>query len=345
MTTQSRPIAVIISDIHFTPSTLELASRSLMLAQYKAKELDVPLVIAGDTMDSKAVLRAECVNRFMQQLAQHDAPQTYLLVGNHDLCNEKGTEHSLNFAFDLCEIVSRPVEVYLKNKRVLLIPYQSDLENLEALLKDKDNPDTIIMHQGVSGSKSGHYIQDKSAIPQEWVKDYRVISGHYHTRQDIKCGRPRKGAIGLFSYVGNPYTLNFAEANDPEKGFQVLYDDGLLEFVPTNLRKHVVIETDLEGLDIWEHTGSKLNLNDIVWIKVKGPRSELSKLDKKHIGEKCVGRNNFKLDLIPTESADIIKSPVKQETPLQILDNLIDLLGDTVEHKALLKSLSRELIS
>lgn len=339
----SKPIAVLISDVHFSIHTLELASAALLKAQYKAKVLDVPLVIAGDLLDSKAIIRAECANKLIQMLSVKDKTETIVLVGNHDLCNEKGKEHSLNFLKPYCIVVENSQFGRIKNVEIGLIPYQSNVESVRAVLKDEDCPKLLIMHQGIVGSTAGHYIQDKSAITKEDVQDFRVISGHYHTRQDIKCGRPRPGAVGLYSYIGNPYTLGFKEAGDPEKGFQILMDDGTLEFVPTNLRKHIVVNVTADTDDGMSFTNKdNCNLGDLVWVKITGPSEYLKRngVNSKKLWANMLNiKGDFKLDLIPLEqeTSEVKSVNVTQD---QVFDSLIDSLSNTEDtRKNRLKSI------
>jgi len=122
----SKPAAVLISDIHFSLPNLELASAALLRAQFKAALLKVPLVIAGDLMDTKANMRAEVVNKLIQLFSVKDNPDTIILVGNHDLINEKGKSHSLNFLKPYTTVIDRPVTGELLNLEVMLIPYISD---------------------------------------------------------------------------------------------------------------------------------------------------------------------------------------------------------------------------
>jgi hypothetical protein len=88
------------------------------------------------------------------------------------------------------------------------------------------------MHQGFKGAFMGEYVVDKTSIDPSEVADYNVITGHYHRRQKI----------GTVQYIGTPYTITFAEAHDPEKGYQLLLEDGSLRFVPLNLRRHIIVE-------------------------------------------------------------------------------------------------------
>lgn len=343
--TTSKPIAVLISDIHFTVATIEHAYKSLRMAQYKAKVLDVPLVVCGDTLDSKAIMRAECVNKLIEIMKVEDGPDTIFLVGNHDLCNERGEAHSLNFLKPYAVVVDSIRQGSLKGHRVTLIPYQSDVDKLREVLKDEEylpKGSLIIMHQGLQGSNSGEYIHDKTALNKEDVADFRVISGHYHARQDIKTGRPQKGAVGLFSYIGNPYSLTFGEADDPEKGFQILYDDGLMELVPTNIRRHRICSglCSAEGWGLAESATP----TDLVWVKMEGTREGLANINKDFLKKFCKWLPpDFKLDLIPT---DVIRSEdIKKETKQpDVLDDLIESMNISAAQVIRLKSLWKELV-
>lgn len=342
-----RPIAVLISDIHFTVQTLELASQALLKAQFKAKMLDVPLVIAGDTLDSKAIIRAECANRLLQLLGVSDAPKTYIMVGNHDLCNEKGNENSLNFLHgwqkDLT-VVRNPMEVNLCGVIVQLIPYQSDLKKLKDLLKEEYLAKTIIMHQGLEGADMGHYVLDKTSLSKRWFSEYRVISGHYHKAQDIQCRQDiKEGNIGLFSYIGNPYTLSFGEADHDLKGYRILYSDGSLETVYLGLRKHCKI--DLNTSDLLGKHGFAVpyfDKDDLLWVKLYGPKYELDQISKDWLAKTLVYHNNFKLDKINSDKTESFKK--SNMSSHNVLDILIDQTSESAEQKKTLKSIWRNLL-
>ncbi len=336
------PKAVIISDTHYSLATKDLADKAWRMAVDKAAELGVPLIDAGDITNDKDMLRAQVMNIMIDTMkyAQNKGVQIYLLVGNHSLVNEKGKEHALNFLRPYAEIVDSPV--YIKHINTWLLPYFSDLDALKVSLNVIAVGDCkqLIMHQGVTKAWGGHYVHDKTAAPAEWFEDFRVISGHYHRAQDIKCGRPRNGAVGLFSYIGTPYTVSFAEAGDGPKGFRILMDDGLLESVPTNLRKHVVSEWYYG--DLCDSDYHDIQPGDLAWVKIKGTRSELATITKEFIGKNMGIGQDFKLDLIPTDSHTDTQSSKEDEpkmTDLEVLDKLIDGLPDDAEYKAYLKSL------
>ncbi len=337
-TNNKYPVAVLISDIHFTVATLELAAVSFLRAQFKAKILGVPLIVMGDTLDSKAVMRAECVNRLLQLVSVKDAPQMIFVVGNHDLVNEKSKDHSLNFLKPYATVIDKPQFGYCKEIQCLIIPYQADPDVIKSILEDKEHPAPrlILMHQGIDTADSGDYIQDKTAIPAAWVSNFRVISGHYHARQDIKTGKD-----GLFSYCGNPYTLTFGEAHDPAKGYQILYNDYTLEFVPTNLRKHIIHEAD-NVLSL--AACPKVTSDDLLWIKITGDKEFFAKCTKKYVAGYAGLDHDFRLELIPRQLVTNTDSTLINTPKDLALDSVIDNISTfPADKKKRLKDLWRNL--
>jgi DNA repair exonuclease SbcCD nuclease subunit len=337
----SHAIAVLISDIHYNLTTLPLADAAMRQAIAKANSLQVPLIVAGDLHDSKANMRAECVNAMIETFGKFArGVQVIIMRGNHDQINEKSVDHTLNFL--------KPYQLVLDNNQYIkdigyLIPYYHDVDELRLYLKTIPPKSTLIMHQGIISSNSGDYIQDKSAITKDDVAGFRVISGHYHQRQTIDLP-----GGGKWDYIGNPYTLNYGEANDPPKGFQILMDDGSLEFVPTNLRKHVILNVDILNNGYWQVTGKVpvedvLN-RDLVWVKVKGTKERLASVDKTKVANMLDLTNEFRLDLIPTDTETKAPDNKQSMTQGELLDSLIDSLTNTGDDvKSRLKSKWKDL--
>lgn len=301
----SKPIAVLISDVHYNLQTVNLANAAMRQAINRANTLKVPVIVAGDLHDTKANLRGECVNAMIETFKLCDYPP-YVLIGNHDKINEKSKEHSLNFLSDLVNLVEKPTRF----KDWLLIPYCS---NATDFLFNAVNG-RLICHQGIQGGNLGDYIQDHSATTKEDMAGRRVISGHYHTRQDIEL--PNQGT---WSYIGNPYTLSWGEAKDPEKGFQILYDDGTMEFRPTNLRKHIIWETDatLSNPPIIAQS------DDLIWVKVRDKHEALSQVNRNKVSS-ALGREIFKLTLEPISVTGNPVEVMPYHTQAEILDQLLD---------------------
>lgn len=314
----NKPIAVLISDIHYNMHTIKLADAAMRQAITKANELNVPLIVAGDLHDTKANLRGECVSAMIKTF-QTAEQEPIVLIGNHDKINEKSDEHSLEFLKPYVHLIEKPQ--YYHDLGLGLIPYQHDIEYLKRCLECGLGK-FVIMHQGLQGSHMGEYIQNKSAINTSDVSGLRVISGHYHNRQTIDLSNG-----GKWDYIGNPYTLSWDEANDPEKGFQILYADGSIEFVPTNLRKHRIFEVSYKGLNTLKRI--EIKENDLYWIKVSGIKEELSTVTRSRISLE-LGTEVFKLTLHPLE-AQSNTNVLKNSTQEELMDSLIDSLTNTTQ--------------
>ena len=326
----NEPKAVLISDIHYSLANLSLADAALNQAVAMAKDLDVPLIIAGDLHDTKAMLRAECVNAILKTLSRLPQEQILLIPGNHDLINEKGEEHALKFLKHTVLTISSPMEY----RGFHFIPYQTDKAKLTDILAQIPPKSLIIAHQGVHQAHAGEYVHDKTAVDCRLFQGHRTLSGHYHRKQDIDTGNG-----GRFSYLGTPYTVTFAEADDGPKGYNILYADHAIQLIPTNLRKHIKIQrTPTSTLFPIEN----YKPGDLVWMQVTGTTSELSKINKKKIGEK-IHTQDFKLDLIPLDSTTPVANDIEKVNQCDVFDAIIEGQTDTVEHKNYLKKLWRDI--
>lgn len=318
---------VAISDLHFNEKNLEVASAALQQAIDKAKELEIPLIIAGDLNDTKAIIRAEVANKLIRILREaSETIKIAILVGNHDLINEKGVENSLNFLSPYADIISHTRSW----EGINLVPYQTDPDQF--LTQINRHEGLVVCHQGVLGAFMGEYIQDKSSVNPLKLKQFTIISGHYHRHQ----------TVGTVTYIGTPYTTSFSEANDPEKGFLIVNADGTFIRWLTSLRRHIIIERDLDELT--EEDFCQVHENDLLWIKLHGPESELKKIKKSELGKKYLGRNDFKLDLISTDTTITNIIHPKGLSNTQILDILIEDLSETRSQKDKLKGLYLEIL-
>ncbi len=337
-----KPVAVLISDVHYSVATLPVADAAMRQAFAHAGKLSVPIIIAGDLLDGKSIMRGECVNAIIGLLRSTDV-QVMALVGNHDKLNEKGDAHSLEFLRPYARVIDTPT--HMPSIGSWLVPYFSDSDKLLQFLHEEvfaNDTRRLIMHQGLKGAAMGDYIVDRTSMDPSVFDGLRVVSGHYHRAQDIKCGK-----TGLWSFLGSPYTVTYTEASDGPKGFRVLYEDGTLKSVPTNLRKHVIIETTTDMLTQADEHGTDPfempNPCDLVWLKVRGPYSELEALNKRDLA-KMMGVQSFRFDKQPTDEAQV-KLKVEEMTGEQMLDSLIMQSEETPAQKAALKSLWREVMS
>jgi len=157
----SIPCAVLTADVHYDIQTLSLADAAMRMAIEKANALNIPIVVAGDLHNTKANLRAECINAMIETFKQCKT-DCYVLRGNHDAINEKSEEHALNFLAPYVTLVDS--NCYYDHLESYLIPYQHDVAQMRCILKSVLPGTRIIMHQGLQSALAGEYIQDKSAI-------------------------------------------------------------------------------------------------------------------------------------------------------------------------------------
>ncbi len=324
-----KPIAVLISDVHYSLNTFQVADTAFRMAVDKAAELGVPLIDNGDLTHDKALLRAEYTNAIIATLeyAADRGVRVYLNVGNHSLLHEKGAEHALNFLKAYATVISTPVSVDGFN----FIPYQTSPEAFMEALRKFPEGSIVFAHQGTIGGQLGDYVKDATAIDPKLTRAWRIFLGHYHSHYELE------NTIS----IGNPYTLTFGEARDAAKGFLIVADDGSYSRVLTNLRRHVIVECTA-GVVLDPIDG--LKPTDLLWMKVEGPATELQKLSKKEIGMKHLGHQNFKLDKIYAEMR-AIQADIEKLNDEQVFDRVIQESDESPKQKVFLKKLWREVLA
>lgn len=327
------PLAVVISDVHYTLNTLELADTAFRAAIDKAAELGVPLIDCGDITNDKAVLRAEIVNRLIDtmQYAFRKRVDVFCLVGNHSLLNEKGKEHALHFLYGHCNIVDIPIEL----SGLKLIPYQNNSKDFLDAIKQFPKGSIVFAHQGTIGGQLGDYVKDTSAFDPELVKDYKVFLGHYHKHY----------TLGTTVSIGNPYTLTYGEANDGDKGFLVVYEDGTFTREILELRKHRTLDWTTDNFFNFYNGKKRILYEDgaLTWVKISGPRQKVDLISKSMVGE-FFGHQNFKLDKIYTDNIKLNSRSGDNLSEAELLDAIIDSGEEAENYKASLKLLWREVV-
>lgn len=332
------PVAALMSDVHFASATLSLADSALRSAIKEAARLKIPLIIAGDLNDTKMLIRGDCANAIIAALkyAKELGVAVYILIGNHDLLNEKGEAHSLNFLRPYATIIDTPTQLPLPVSKgeVWAIPYQNDSEKFLTLLARNVPPgSTVIAHQGVRGAYMGEYVVDKTSVDASELEAWTIISGHYHRHQ----------TVGTLTYIGSPYTITFAEAGDGPKGFQILHSDSKLKQVPLNLRRHMIVEASIADVKhpLWAIAHQP---GDMVWLKVSGPAVELDQISKKQLGLRLFGHQNYRLERLSID-VEVKLDKIEQMTPEQMLDDLIEQNEPDKIQDGYLRKLWREIMA
>lgn len=241
---------VAISDVHISLKNLDVSIATLTQALNKARDLKVPLFIAGDLNDGKAIMRSEWVKALIDLFIEYSDVRIHVLIGNHDLDNKNSESNSLYFLRTISNVVlyDGPAFVKFGHTDWGIIPYQSNntefLGKLDTMaLAEVKN---LLIHQGILGSYMGDYVVDESSVSPDVFKQFKIVlSGHYHKAQKVEA----PSDVDIY-YFGSPFTVNFGEANE-SKFIYVVYECEhtgkiSLSYIPTEVRRHKQIEWSKE---------------------------------------------------------------------------------------------------
>lgn len=248
----------IVGDPHAKPSNLDKIDRLFDLVE----DIGNPVIWLGDLLDTKEVIRGNCLNLYHERLSNSDLDHT-ILVGNHDWFNLDCKDHSLKTLSLLAnvEVIDRPVY----NDEFTLLPYCHDPEMLRNWLS-KARKNTVIGHLDICGFDFGNGLISSEGLKIEDLKLFqRVISGHYHKYQQIKN----------VTYIGTPFSHSFGES-DQDKVIAVYdVDDDTLELLPTPFPRHRTIE-----LDCSKHYSHWYNDTDYFRVILKGTQEEIDQIPR-----------------------------------------------------------------
>lgn len=310
---------VAISDVHVSIKNLDVSKATLIQALNKARELNVPLVVAGDLNDGKAIMRSEWVKMLIDLFTEYSDVVICVLVGNHDLDNKNSENNSLYFLKTITNVTlwysARTVK--LNGELWGVIPYQTTIEQMHVELEKMkaEGVKRLIIHQGILSAYMGDYVVDESSIAPEAFKDFEVVlSGHYHKAQRVSV----IDSETIIQYFGSPFTVNFGESNQEKFIWVVEQFDGKINLQPimTNVRRHVQIIWDQETL----HHAGKLQIipdGSLLKVVVKGTK-EFVKSSSLEAFQKMFPQA-ASISIVPEItkqsenriSADIIHSPLK----------------------------------
>ena len=303
---------VAISDVHISLKNLTVATQVLKQALDKARELKIPLFIAGDLNDTKALMRSEWVEVLIQLFGQEfkDIP-IYILVGNHDLNNKNSDQNSLNFLnlIPNVTVIDKTSCLTFGEVEFGVIPYMPTKEGFLAASESIVSK-YLLCHQGFMGAFMGDYVVDESSVDPKLLKDFKqVYSGHYHKHQRVEDN---------IMYFGSPFTVNFGESKQ-EKFIWVVEKvaDGLnAKPILTNVRRHVQFTVE-------EDTGLKMpdiKPDDLVKIIRKGTKEfALAKINYSYIPSK----NITVVPDIVRQSENRISSEIISQ-PLKVIDTYLE---------------------
>lgn len=259
----------VIGDPHITHKSLDKGYRLFQTIE----ELGNPVIILGDLLDNKEVIRGKCLNLWFNYLKSSKL-QFVNLVGNHDFFNLEGLDHSLKPLTSIPNV--RIIDSVVEHPTLpfVFFPYIHDKHKLKELVLKYASKDKVAFgHFDMLGFDFGNgHISEVGLSVEDFQGYKRVISGHYHKYQQT----------GNFTYLGTPFSHSFGEANQDK--FLGLYtvDTDKLDLLPTTFPKHVSLKVDFSkrGVDKRVTEFIMENQGNIVRIQMHGPQEKIETFDK-----------------------------------------------------------------
>ena len=238
------------------------------------------IIIAGDLLHTHERLHTLPLNKayeFVDNMRK--ISKTYVLVGNHDMCNNQQflTEnHWMNGMkeWENTVIVDKIITEVINNILFTFVPYvppgrfQEALETLDKKITNWRFSDCIFAHQEFFGCKMGAIV---SIEGDKWPLDYpEVISGHIHSKQ-----KPQQNIY----YSGSAMQHAFGESTKniiANLTFEHNKKGYILDEINLNLPRKKIIYMDVENVDDYELP----NTDDKIKITVSGVYDEFKALKK-----------------------------------------------------------------
>lgn len=310
----------IIGDCHFNDfnkNVTNIMTREIYkFCEERINDYDY-IVCLGDTFDFFSKFETETFNRvndFIIGLTKYK--KTYVLIGNHDLKNNKEfltDNHPFHVLKETMTenlvIVDFPIVVTLNEQKYMFCPYSPKGKFITMLdttgIDWKNEIRIIFCHQDFKGFNYGYKISEDG---EEWDGQFpMIISGHFHEKQ-IKRN--------IF-YPGTPIQTNFGESI--KKGVHIvasLPDKCEIEFI--RIRAPKKIKKEVRFKDI-----AKLELDDFneykIKIKCSATEKRLIKDDPK-IGEFLKKGVKFEYN-VKKEEITFTKSDFKELLLSKIKEN------------------------
>lgn len=308
----------IVGDLHAKPDNLDKVIKLFN----KIESLGNPVIMLGDTLDTKEIIRGKCLNLIYTSL-RNSKLNWIFIIGNHCWFSSECKEHSLEplKALNNVTIVDR---AYFEGKS-LFVPYFARIEDFRASISPYTLPKYLFMHQGVNGCDYGNGFIAENDMDISEIKQFdRVISGHFHAYQ----------SKDNLTYIGTPFSHSFGESNQ-QKYIGIFDDeDGSLELLKTDFPKHMTIEFHLS--DDGNHILDPIDYYDHNRVLLMGSREQIASFDRsKYSGVKfieCPRVGPTKSIIRETQSPDDMYTrwfkEIKKETNDEIYKLGMDILKD-----------------
>tara|TARA_B100000925_G_scaffold291912_1_gene282418 strand:- start:7214 stop:8260 length:1047 start_codon:yes stop_codon:yes gene_type:complete len=289
----------------------------------------------GDTFDKRKsinYLSLEATRDMWFKPLQDRGIKMYMLIGNHDIyfkntLRVNACEHLLK-EYDNLEIITKPTEVTLDERKFLMLPWICDDNKNDIYKAIEDTDATSCMgHLELQGFEALPGVRMQHGDdPERYSKFKLTCTGHFHHRS----------RMDNIMYLGNPYQLYWNDYG-AVRGFHVLNTDDLrLTFIqnPFNIFEKIFYDdtnNDYETLpDHKELVGS--------YVKLVVQQKDNQKLFDRYVKHlQDVGVADLKIIEDLTLEAVEIDESIKLEDTMTILENYVNELEDHIDKKNIVK--------
>jgi DNA repair exonuclease SbcCD nuclease subunit len=209
------------------------------------------IVILGDLLHTHERLHILALNKAYELIDNMRVlAKTYVLVGNHDMCNNQqflSDNHWLSGMkeWDNVVIVDRVLTETIKGEKFVFVPYvpvgrfQEALNTLET--ETFLDASCIFAHQEFAGCKMGAIV---SVEGDKWPLDYpHIVSGHIHSRQI-----PQPNVY----YTGSAMQHAFGESEKNIIAYLTFHDGTYdREEIDLQLPRKKIVYMDVEDVDTY----------------------------------------------------------------------------------------------
>lgn len=325
----SNPILLLLTDTHLKKGN-EVLIKSIFEDAIKiCKEKKIGLAFLGDFFTSReaqtleTLLHAKDILTFLQK----SGVKCYFISGNHDKTNLNDDKSYLD-AFPIWDNTTMFLFtnklMYIGGCLIHFLSYykESDGTFVEKLNSEKETRiDFLLTHIAVTGVKNndGSKVVNNLSPKKTFAKYNKVFTGHYHDHS----------TFDNIVYIGSTHQANHAE--DLDKGYTILNDDGSYEQIKSNFPYYVTIEvgSDVSSSEVQIKESLKAVLDGLRTHEITSLRvlfNEQTNTLKREI-------NDAVIDFVNKNYSNVEKIKIQKKSSSFYLENDEEGDGETAEQE------------
>lgn len=289
-------IAVLGCDYHLDQTNIQLVWNVWQQHCDLCEKYSARMLLGGDIFTSRSGQPLSVLTAFKNMVwnLEERCILAQVIPGNHDKTDANSQQSYLDVYNSLNIKLHSNSGVWMQGEVLFgFIPYFGNDEwieqyeclevNVNELLLngeiDKDMPRILITHMGVEGVRNNDGTTVSSPIKPSMFKNWdKVLVGHYHDASQI--------GDNIF-YTGSVYQNNYGE-NITDKGFTLIYNDGSIEFVPSEFPRYIKERVDVDDPQTLRNIIDKYDEvdGDHVRIVLRGKKTDLEKVNKIELAQR-----------------------------------------------------------